>query len=424
MKKYTRYKSVISGLIILGISTLLGGCSNSGTTENLSDDISKADIAPIVIDDPSNQEANKTGEILGFSLELLNGLQEDDQQQNILISPYSIITALAVTGNGADNETLAEMEATFGADMASLNEFLYAYNHYLSTNESCEVEGANSIWIKDDDGIAVQEEFLQINKNYYDVDIYKTVFDSQTVNDINNWVNKETDGKIDDMLKKIDEDVIMYLINALSFDAEWDVIYKEDQVREGEFTTAAGDVQVVDFLHSDESEYIEVNGGVGISKPYVDGEYSFVAILPDGDIQEFIMELHYEELLDAMENPSVESVITSIPKFSFEYEEELSEQLKEMGIETAFDSEAADFQQMVTSVNGNVYINKVLHKSYISVDEKGTEAGAATVVEVMEETAAYIEDFKEVKFDRPFLFMIVDNQFHLPIFMGVVESAL
>ncbi len=407
-------------VMILGACSLLEG-NDDIVAEEITDEVEELDTAPIMLDDPEEQEGNQSEEIMEFSVELLAILQ-DESQDNILISPYSILTALAMTANGAQGETLEQMEAIFGTDIDSLNQFFYAYRSgYLPSDEGYKVNVANSIWLKDDDSLLVQEEFLEMNKTYYRTNVYKASFDETTLTDINAWVSKETDGMVEDMLDEIHKDAIMYLVNAVSFQAEWDTIYKKDQIREMEFIAESGEVQEVEFLCGDEYGYIELDDACGFSKPYQDDKYSFIAILPDGNMEEFIKELDGSELLKAIEQESREKVITYLPKFSMEYGVELVETLMEMGMEEAFLEEEADFTQMATSGNGNIYINRVLHKTFITVDEKGTEAGASTVVEMTTESTS-VKEPKIVCLDRPFLFMIVDNELHVPIFMGVVES--
>lgn len=425
MKKYSKSFScfIVSMMAVL----ILSGCGimegkDNIAAEEISNEVERLDIAPIVIDDPEEQEGNVSEEIMEFSVALLQMLEEEATQENVLVSPYSILMTLAMAGNGADGETLAQMEEVFGTDIDSLNEFFYAYSSdFLPSDDKYKVNVANSIWIKDTEELEVSDEFLSVNKSYYDASIYKAAFDDTTLTDINDWVSNETDGMVEDILGEIDAYAVMYLVNAVSFDAEWATIYKKAQVQEMEFTSASGEVQVVDFLCGDEYEYIELENATGFSKFYADQAYSFVALLPNGDMDEFIEELDGVELLEAVENGSREKVITYIPKFSFEYDIELSEVLIDMGMEDAFVDEIADFSQMATSDARNIYINRVLHKTFITVDEKGTEAGASTVMEMTTESSA-VENPKEVRLDRSFLFMIVDNELHVPIFMGIVES--
>lgn len=407
-------------LVLLLTLTACSGNTNLAAA-NLMAGIDRNNIAPIVIDSSQENGADKTTAIADFSLAIFEKIHEG---KNTLISPLSIISALSMTANGANRETLSQMEEIFGADISSLNDYLYAYKAYLPTADKYKVSLANSIWFKDQEILQVKKEFLQKNKDYYDAEIYQAPFDDSTKNDINAWVNEKTAGQIKKLLEeKPPEDVVMYLINALSFDAEWQNIYKNTSVRKGDFTAQDGDKKTVDFMHSTEYGYIEMPGVIGFSKPYAENQYSFVALLPDQGLTaaDFIASIDGEMLIDAVRNQSNDQVYASIPKFAFEYSKELSEILKELGIKDAFDGELADFSSLGQLSDGNIFISRVIHKTKIEVDEKGTKAGAVTAVEMPGASAAPAEP-KRVNLDRPFFFMIVDNQFSLPIFMGVLNA--
>ncbi len=410
-------------LLLAFLLTLTACNSNTNlTATNLMAGVSGNDIAPILIDDLQESRADKTTEITDFSLDIFEKIYSGE---NTLISPLSIISALSMTANGAEKETLSQMEEAFGADIGSLNEYLYAYKAYLPTADKYKVSLANSIWFKNKESLAIKQEFLQTNKDYYDAEIYKAPFDDSTKNDINAWVNEKTAGQIKKLLEeKPPEDAVMYLINALSFDAEWLNIYKDTSVRKGEFTTQSGDKKTVDFMHSTEYGYIEVPNAVGFSKPYADDKYSFVALLPDEGlaVSDFIASIDGKTLIDAIKSQSDAQLYASVPKFAFEYSKELSEILNELGIKDAFDADSADFGSLGQSSEGNIFISRVIHKTKIEVDEKGTKAGAVTAVEMAGGTAAPAEP-KTVNLNRPFFFMIVDKEFNMPVFMGVLNDA-
>lgn len=408
---------ILSSLLLL---TACNGSADLGSTD-LMVGINKNDIAPIEIDSREENSGDKTREVANFSLDVFEKVYNG---KNTLISPLSIIYALAMTSNGAESKTLEQMEEVFGTDREGLKEYLYAYKTNLPNDKKYSLSLANSIWFKDKEELTVEEDFLQTNKDYYDAEIYKASFDEATKNDINSWVKRKTDGQIEELLDKSpSEEVIMYLINALSFDAEWESIYSDRAVREDEFTTKDGTKEIVDFMHGEEHKYIEINKAIGFTKPYADNKYSFLALLPDEAVEmaDFVSSLDGETLINAIRNQSNEKVITSLPKFEFEFSDELSKTLIELGMTHAFDEDLADFTSLGHSTDGNISINRVIHKTKIQVDEKGTKAGAATAVE-MTDRAALILEPKEVHLNRPFFFMIVDNEFSLPIFMGVLEN--
>lgn len=192
---------------------------------------------------------------------------------------------------------------------------------------------------------------------------------------------------------------------------------------EDEFTTQDGDKKMVDFMNSTEYGYIEVPGAIGFSKPYADNKYSFIALLPDEELTlwDFMTSLDGTTLIEAIKNQSDDQVFASMPKFTFEYDNELSKVLKEVGIVDAFDAELADFTSLGQSNDGNIFISRVIHKTKIEVNEKGTKAGAVTAVE-MSEASMDLTEPKIVNLNRPFFFILVDNEFRMPIFMGILNN--
>lgn len=342
--------------------------------------------------------------------------------RNTLISPLSVLCALSMTANGAKNETLTQMEDVFVFSVPELNDYLHTYLNNLPSGDKYKVSVANSIWFKNDDSLTVEKDFLQTNADYYNASVYKAAFDNSTLNDINTWVSDKTDGMIKNILDEISENAVMYLINALSFDAEWETIYTEDQVQDGTFTAESGETRNVKMMYNTEDKYLDDGSATGFIKYYADRKYAFVAMLPNEgvSIDDYVASLTGEGLMNTLDNALDTEVKTSIPKFESEYDVEMSGILKSMGMTDAFDVDKADFTGLAKSENGNIFIGRVIHKTYISVDEKGTEAGAATVVEMNEGCAMPTEEIKTVYLDRPFVYMLIDCETNLPIFIGTV----
>ena len=349
-----------------------------------------------------------------------------EEGKNTLISPLSVLYALAMTANGADGNTLAQMEQVLGMETEELNSFMRAYLDLLPESKVYKLSLANSIWFKDDPRFQVEQSFLQTNADYYGADAYKAAFDEATRNDINNWVKEHTDGMIPEILDEIPEDAVMYLVNALAFDAEWQEIYEAHQVWEGEFCLEDGTPRTVDLMHSEENRYLEDELATGFIKYYKDRRYAFVAMLPNEGVtvSQYVDSLTGEHLRELLNNRQDLTVFASIPKFETEYDIEMSEVLQEMGMTDAFDYRVADFSKLGTyNVDGmNICINRVLHKTFISVSEQGTRAGAATAVEMVAEGAMEIVEFKEVVLDRPFVYMLIDCETNLPFFIGTMMN--
>ncbi len=207
------------------------------------------------------------------------------------------------------------------------------------------------------------------------------------------------------------------MINAIVFEAEWERIYTEYDIREGFFTALDGSQQKAEFMHSEESAYLDDGRAIGFIKPYAGNLYSFAALLPNEgvDLGDYIAGLSGNGFLETIAGAQSTPVAATLPKFSYDYRIKMNEALKIMGMPRAFSPWEADFSKLGRSSRGNIFIGEVLHKTFIRVDERGTKAGAVTKVEMKDE--AYIET-KSVVLDRPFVFAIIDNASNLPLFIG------
>ncbi len=410
MKKWV---ASLLALVLVFSLTACGGANNAN-------DLMK-DVPAKAVDVLPDMDAGAAA-AADFGVKLFQNSMEEGE--NTLISPLSVLYALAMTANGADGETLAQMEQVLGMDTENLNSYMRAYLDLLPEAKDYKLSLANSIWVKDDPNFAVEQSFLQTNADYYGAGAYKAAFDEATKNDINNWVKEHTDGMIPEIIDEIPDEAIMYLVNALAFDAEWAEVYEEFQIREGSFTTEAGVQQDVDMMHSEEHAYLEDDMATGFIKYYKDRKYAFAALLPNEgvSVSEYVSGLSGAHLQELLSNPQDVTVFASMPKFETEYSVEMSEVLQEMGMTDAFDWMTADFSRLGTyNVDGmNICINRVLHKTFISVSERGTRAGAATAVEMTAEGAMEIVDFKEVVLDRPFVYMLIDCETNLPFFIGTM----
>ena len=239
---------------------------------------------------------------------------------------------------------------------------------------------------------------------------------------INDWVKKNTDKMIPEILDRISPDAVMYLVNALAFDAKWERPFKSNEVRERKFTAQNGQEQTGEFLCSVAGQYLHDENAEGFLKAYEGGRYAFAALLPEEgtSIEDYVSQLTGERLHAILTSPVNESTEFVLPKFKTEFSAELSESLEALGMTDAFDSDKADFTALGTSDEGNIYISRVLHKTFIQVDEKGTKAGAATAVEMTTESAALYPH--SVYLERPFVYMIVDLDAGLPVFLGALTE--
>lgn len=419
---FIRKLSMFLALIIfIAVSMNITACSTLTqpkiAVKNLMKDIDANITQGKIIDDHFIDSASN------FTVELFK--KSIDQKKNTLVSPISVMFALSMTANGAGGETLSQIEKILGGDISleDLNEYLHYYSNSLPNEEKSKLKIANSIWFRDDeDRLTIEKDFLQKNADYYDAEIYKSPFTDQTILDINNWVKQNTEGMIDKIIDEIEYDTIMYLINAIVFDAEWKTVYNKSDIYQEEFTNLNGIKQKIEFMRSDEYLYLDDENATGFIKPYYDDKYSFVALLPNEEVtlENYISTLTGKGLLNIINSAKETTVVASTPKFSYEYEIELNDILKALGMPDGFDPDKANFLRMGRSTRGNIYIGDVLHKTFISLDELGTKAGAVTKVEMKDECAAM--DTKIITLDRPFVYAIVDNSTNLPVFIGTVVN--
>jgi len=386
-------------------------------------DLSK-DIQPQNVNGMEISETFCEGQT-AFALNLMQQSMKENRS-NVLVSPYSIVQALGMTANGAKGETLAQMEQTIGGvPVQDLNGYLLTQRKNQPDDEFCRLLTANSVWLRDEkDRLSVQQSFLQTLTDYYNAEAFKAPFDESTLKDINSWVDKNTEHMIPQILDEIKEETVMYLINAVTFDGKWAVKYDTEPC-DYEFTSSDGRIQTAQMMFSDESRYLSDDHAEGFLKYYQGGKYAFAALMPEENLSvyDYTASLTPASLRSVLKNAENTTVTAGLPQFSYDYGAELSETLKAMGMTAAFDPEAADLSAMGTSANGNMYIGRVIHKTHIDVDTEGTKAAAATVVEVNDECAA--EDpveRKTVILDRPFLYMILDTENNLPVFMGILTE--
>lgn len=365
-----------------------------------------------------------------LGVNLLRQTYQEEGENNLVVSPLSVMYAVGMSANGAAAETLTEMETVLGLSLDQLNAFLKEYTAGLQTSERFKMNLANSLWLNTDGtgSFVVNPEFVQTVREAESAQVFEREFaDGAVLDEINQWVQEETNGLIQNMLSEIPVDAVMYLINALALDASWTEPYTENQIERDIFTTAMGEEQQADFLTSTESIYLEDEYAVGFMKPYAGGSrYAFVGLLPkEGQtLAEYLETLTEGGLASVLATATEEySVDAALPKFKNEYEVELSALLGALGMESAF-GEEADFSQMGTTAEENLlYISAVLHKAKISVDENGTEAAAATAVEMENASAVPLEqETKEVRLNRPFVYLLLDRDENVPLFMGTVDS--
>ncbi len=350
--------------------------------------------------------------------------------KNYMFSPLSVKMALALAANGAEGYTKDETLNTLGVkNLDEFNTFSKNLIKRYSQTDILSLNIANSIWInKDKTTQNFSKNFKNIATEYYNADV-KTVYNKNAVSEINSWVKDKTKGKIPQIIDNADNFWAM-LINAIYFKGAWENEFSTSLTKPDEFTNADGTKTQTDFMNKTNwIPYAETKSAKIIELPYknrVDkfsdsGEHIDTDSFDDLDVSMYLMLANSginaeREFNAAINGKSFERTYTklSIPKFKIEYSERLNDTLKNIGIKTAFDTKTARFEKMFDS--GNMWFTDTIHKTFISVDEKGTEAAAVTSIGMG--GSALPPEPIELKFNKPFYFAIRDNTSGEILFMG------
>jgi serpin B len=319
-----------------------------------------------------------------------------------------------MTANGAANDTLADMEKVLagGKSITSLNHFMSAYADKISGDH---LHIANSLWIGNG-RVNVYKDFLQTNASYYDAGTFYADFnDKETVNAINSWISEHTDGMINDMLKEIREDNIMFLVNAITFEAEWKEYAVLGVHENQDFKNYNGTVsKFTEFIYKGESKRLTLGKGSGVIMPYKDCNFSFVALLPDEgtNVYDYLASIEGTGFINAVKSAERgNGNDIYMPEFEIKSSLDLNAPLTELGMGSAFSN--ADFTKLGVA-RRPISISSVNQDAVISVTRVGTKASAATI-DGISATSVH----KQFKFNRPFVYAIIDNATCLPVFIGV-----
>jgi len=368
-------------------------------------------------------ETTKADSIEDFSFNVFQNLTQEEEN-NLFISPYSIYTALTLAYTGADGDTKEEMKEALGLkdkDLQEVKEEVLEIKQKLEDNpENTEISIANALFLRDD--IPFKESYRQDAKDYFEAEVDEL---PETGEPINDWVAENTNNLIQDMIDEgpIPNDVIAYLFNTIYFNAPWQKAFNEEKTEERTFYTekAEEDVKMMEregkytHLIEDELEMVTID--------YEDeSNLVFHAIKPQ-NLQDFYGDLDYEEFNNLKEKTNSGEVILRLPKFQMESDLELQDTLTAMGINKAWDREQANFSNMANleDLQENIFINRVMHSTYIEIDEEETEAAAATGIE-MRVTAVEPETPPMIEFNKPFLFLIENTETETILFMGQLKE--
>ncbi len=360
-----------------------------------------------------------------FGLELFRKIHAQGSGENIFISPLSVAMALGMTYNGAEGSTREAMQQTLelqGLDLQEVNESYRSLIDLLrGLDPSVEFRIANSIWY--DDKYDFRQDFLDVNREYFDAEVAGLDFASPSAAPtINSWVDEKTNGRIEEIVDSpISPDLVMFLINAIYFKGDWTNQFDEELTRDGTFYLADDSEKQVEMMSYAGPDtvlaYLDQNQGVQVLDLKYGGKaFSMTIVMPaePSSIASLIGSLDsddWQAWIGSLERTEAQ---VSMPKFTLEYELELNEALEALGMGVAFDPLNADFTRIYSGIE-RIYISKVKHKTFVDVNEKGTEAAAVTSVEVGITSVPPM-----IRIDRPFLFAIREKFSGTILFMGVM----
>ena len=383
--------------------------------------------------EPGNEieVSEKTAQLLkaqnDFGFELFRKVYSSEiEQDNIMVSPLSVSLALAMTYNGARGSTKTAMEKTLKVYGLTPDEINTSYRDLVKALKSIDpkvlLEIANSIYYRN--SFQVENNFVVTNKNYYDAQVSALDFNSpEALKTINNWVAEKTHDKITSILKEIKPEHVMFLLNAVYFKGIWEKEFNVKNTEELPFYLENGNTLLVQTMQrNDTLPYMSNEIFSAIKLSYGKGNFNICIFLPQPDkgLNDIVGELNKTNWANWMSSyQNTENVIIHLPRLKYAYEIKLNNVLSDMGMGIAFTG-AAD----LTGINrdGGLYIDYVRHKTFVEVNEEGTEAAAVTVVAIGKTSAGpkYIPFY----LNKPFLFAITEKDTGAILFMGTVKNPL
>lgn len=423
MKRTSIFAVILCGMILLagaGSGIFLGTQNHwKMDAELLSVTAQKATCQPL--------EENAANAVARFSMELLKASHE--KGENTFLSPLSVYFALGLTSNGADTNTLEQLETLLGGKrgtLPSINNTCRALIENLPSDEKGKkVRLANSVWFRKDH-LEVYDSFLEANAAFYDAQIYRADYnDPESVSrDMNHWVENKTDGLIEEIISpnEITADSMLTLYNTIYFNCEWASEISKSQVYPELFTCQDGTEISMPFLHGT-GVYLEEEGlYTGFRKAY-QGHYAFVGLLPEeGSTPEQLAEAITVEAVRSLAGSDHGDAIAAFPEWKMEDEFSFERALINMGLDNFFVRTDPDLSRMGISTMGKLEVAQVLQRAVLDVNRKGTKAAAVTKVDVTASAAesSSVEPIPVI-LDRPFLFFILDTDSGLPLFTGIVN---
>ncbi|MFC2114247.1 serpin family protein [Bacteroidota bacterium] len=399
-------KNICLGIILF--ACLLGACKRENVTK-----------------EPKSFPISATQKMLinagnEFSFDLIKAIhQEEDADKNLFFSPFSISMALGMTLNGATGKTYEDMKSSLHLTSMSLSDINTSYKYLIDNLKPLDKDVvftiANSIWYRQ--GYTIVPEFISNNQDYFYAQVNPLDFakSEESKVTINNWVKDKTNGKIEEIIDNIKPEDFMFLINALYFNGQWTYKFEKSDTREMDFNLRNGDKVITPFMFSKMNvKHVSNDLADAIELPYGEGNFSMIVLVPQynknlDDLIEGFNSTNWNYWISNLN--LVEGMSVYLPKFTFDYEIELKDILSSLGMSVAF-SDMADF----SGINADLplYISKVKHKGFVSVNEEGTEAAAVTSVGIS------FTSISQFAANKPFLFVIKERNTQSILFVGKV----
>ncbi len=360
-----------------------------------------------------------------FGLEIFQKIRKTSDEENMMISPLSISVALAMAYNGAGADTKTEMETAMKLNGLSAEQINNSYKMLMdalqSLDEDVVFEIANAIFYAD--GFSVKSDFLNINKTVYDAEVEALDFgSSEAVDEINGWVAEKTHDKIEKIIEQLNPLDRMVLLNAVYFNGIWKNKFDEKGTHLLNFTKTNGTNMEVPMMNKEEKlDYTSNSLFSAVKMPYGNGQYNMVVMLPAGenssqDVIDAFSATNWKSWMEGFE--SKDHVVVTMPRFKFAFETGLIKVLAQMGMGKAFQPDAADFSKISDE---DLYISSAIHKSFIDVNENGTEAAAVTALTFSNTSVGNEPPKIYSTVNKPFVFAITENDTNAILFMGEVN---
>lgn len=363
-------------------------------------------------------------EVLGasnrFAFRLAGELLPEGPGDNLFVSSLSASMALGMTLNGADGATFDQMRDALGFDGLEQDQINEGFRDLiallLTLDPAVTVEIGNSIWQRL--GFPVRPDFLARVEDHFDAEVAEVDFaDPATLDRINGWVDGATGGTIETMFDQLPANLVMLLLNAIYFQGDWTVPFDEDLTREGDFRRPDGSTVTAELMNRDDTlAYAATDRFQAVDLPYGGQAFSMTVVLPAEGLSpgELVEGLDEDVWREWVEGFATQRVALGLPKFELEWDQELNDALKALGMVDAFEGGRADFTRLTP--DGGVWIDFVKQKAFVRVDEKGTVASAATGVGVVDSAPP------SMRVDRPFLFVLRERLSGTILFMGMVND--